>query len=165
VLATTMKSLLLLTLSLIAGCARQPPQFIDGLREGMQESQALAALHVKATASHVLAEYSLPAGDKRPPYRERVLSIGEAECAGQKAEVWLSFYLEQLREVTCYPRDVSAMMASLRQRGVVETSKPDFEITRGGATVRGSAVGGRWGVTFSSKRLTREQQNWVKKYS
>lgn len=164
-LATSLKYLTWFVLLLTAACSRAPAPLVDDLIEGMKESEVVAALGAQKTKFHVVYQTSLPKGDPRPPYSEKTISAGSVSCAGQLSEVSITFYLDQLSEITCYPSNVDALIDSLVRAGVIESKEREFDVVRGGVAVHGSQVDGRWGVTFSSKRLTAEQRSWIAKYS
>jgi hypothetical protein len=142
-----------------------PVYLVDNLIEGMREPDVIAALGRSKQQFHVVYETSLPQGDARPPYSEKTISTTGVNCFGQPSDVSLSFYQAELREVTCYPKDVGAMVDALIRTGAVAEGRRDFSITRNGVAIRGSETDGRWGVTFTSVRLTEDQRRWVAKYS
>lgn len=160
-LAATLKQLPLVAFILLAACSLAPSPLIDDLIEGMHESDAVAVLGLQRAAFQVLHETSVPKGDPRSPYSEKTIAAAAALCAGQPSEILLSFYLDQLREVTCFPNDVRAMSAALKSRGVIDRDERTFSYERGGIVIRGNENGGRWGVTFSSQRITAAQRNWI----
>jgi hypothetical protein len=155
-----------LLIAALCACAQRPSPFIDGLSEGMSEVEALRQLRVEPNRYKVQYEMHLDAKDKRPPYSEKAISIAHARCAGQDAEIWLSFYLGQLREVTCYPTSANSLILELVKRGIIEKVDRNFERTMGKTSIHGgNAFDGRWKVSFSSKRLTRKQRDWIDRYS
>jgi hypothetical protein len=166
-LAATLRRIAwLLTATLCAvGCSRTPPSMVDNLAEGMNESTAMSALGISGTQTHVIYQLSLPKGDTRPPYSEKVISIDGAQCAGDQAQITLSFYLDQLMTVTCYPKDAEHMIHSLTAKYRVTEQSGKFSVVMNGVSIQGGVVNGRWAVTYSSKRLLAEQEAWVAKYS
>jgi len=149
---------------LVGACSRSPAPLVNGLVEGMDESTVIAKLGVPKTAVRVVYETTLPKGDSRPPYSEKTIAV-IGSCEGQPAEMSISFYLGQLQEITCYPQDVDAMLQELAKAGIIEAGKRAFKVTHGDVSVFGGESDGRWGVTFSSERLTDQQQSWIAKYS
>ena len=166
-LATTLSRLAaaIFIVVLVGACSRSPAPLVNGLIEGMDESTVIAKLGVPKTAVRVVYETTLPKGDSRPPYSEKTISVIGGSCDGQPAEMSISFYLGQLQEITCYPQDVDAMLQDLAKAGIIEGGKRAFKVIHGDVSVRGGESDGRWGVTFSSERLTDQQQSWIAKYS
>jgi hypothetical protein len=164
-LVTPLGRMMLLALVLLTACAKTPVGLVDYLTEGMREADAIAALGNRNAQFHVVYETSLPRGDPRPPYTEKTIAAAGVSCVWQPSDISMSFYLAQLSEVTCYPHDAGAMVDALARAGVITNRERKFSVTRGGVAIRGSEVGGRWSVTFSSLRLTEDQRRWVAKYS
>jgi hypothetical protein len=131
----------------------------------MTEAQAIAALNDKPDLVRVLFESSTPKTEKRSAYSERTISVANVTCAGVDAEVRLSFYLGKLREVTCLPSDMNKMMNALRATKTVDIKEPRFDVNRADVEIRGQFIEGRWGVSFTSTSLTREQAAWVRENS
>jgi hypothetical protein len=141
---------------LAGACARSLAPLVNGLVEGMDESAVIAKLGVPTAAVRVVHETTLPKRGSRPPYSEKTIAVIDGSCEGQPAD---------LREITRYPQDTEAMLQELVKTGIIEAGKRAFKVTRGDVSVFGGESDGRWGVTFSSERLTDQQQSWIAKYS
>lgn len=131
----------------------------------MHPAEAAAALQVEEASLKVIWETKLAPDDKRPPYSEKTLEGQDLSCLDVAADLKLSFYLDQLTSVTCYPKDAKAMHLALKSSGIKEGDSETFELDRGDVLVRGHREADRWAVSFTSKTLDAEQRAWVKRYS
>jgi hypothetical protein len=166
VLATSLASVLTTCgIILLVGCSNRSIDIVDGLKEGMSEAATLQELQVAPSNAKILHESVVTKSKERPEYSEKTISIANARCSGVNSEIWLSFFDRGLREVTCYPTNVAAMLESLKRSKVIDGDAPEFNEQRDGTTIRGGEVNGRWGVSFQSDRLTDQQEKWVKEYS
>jgi hypothetical protein len=150
---------------LLTACTRYPQRLVGGLIEGMNEQAASAAIGVPIAKAHVDYAMALPRKDPRPAYSEKTVSFGSVSCGGQVSDMTLDFFRGQLEAVTCFPRDVIAMSRSLRNQYKISADKIDFEFVDGGVAIRGGLIRGRWGVTYTSKKLKKEWDAWVLRYS
>jgi hypothetical protein len=150
---------------LLSGCMRSPPTLVDNLIEGMTEREAIVATGVAQSAFRVVAETNLREGDPRPPYSLKVLRADRVLCVGQLSEVSLSFYVKKLHIVSCYPKDVDAMIDALIKASVISTRGRDFSVARSGVAISSHEIDGRWCVTFVSERLSAEERRWNMRYS
>jgi hypothetical protein len=167
-IAATRASALLLSAAaivLLGGCTRSRETLVDNLHEGMHEQEVIQAMHQPPGAFRVVAETQLRKHDPRPPYSIRVLRAEGVQCAGQLSDVSLSFYLKQLHVVSCYPRNVDAMIDALIQAGYISTRGREFSVVRNGVSVSSAEIDGQWCVTFASERLTSDQRRWNMRYS
>jgi hypothetical protein len=149
---------------LLGACGRGQP-LVDNLVEGMQEQEVLQAMHPPKGAFHVVAETSLRKGDPRPPYSVKIIRAEGVLCAGQTSDVSLSFYLKKLHVVSCYPKNVDAMIDALLKAGYITTRGREFNVQREGVAISSTEIDGRWCVSFSSERLTADQRRWNLRYS
>ena len=148
---------------LLAGCGAQP--LVDNLVEGMHEQEVLDVMRVPNGSFHVVAETELRKGDPRPPYSVKIIRAEGVLCAGQTSDVALSFYLKKLHVVSCYPKNVDAMIDALLKAGYITTKGREFSVQRKGVAISSTEIDGRWCVSFSSERLTADQRRWNLRYS
>lgn len=152
-------------LASLAACGKSQQLLVDNLVEGMPEHEALQAMRPPKGAFRVVAETELRKGDPRPPYSLKVIRAEGVRCAGQVSDVSLSFYLKQLHVVSCFPKDVDAMIDALLKAGYINGRDREFNVLRGGVAISSTEIDGRWCVSFSSERLTADQRRWNLRYS
>jgi hypothetical protein len=152
-------------LALLSACGRAPQPLVDNLIEGMDEQQVMMAMGVAKSAFRVVAETSLPKGDPRPPHSVRVVNADRVLCVGQLSDMSLSFYLEQLNTVVCYPKDVEAMIDALIKASLISTRGREFSVVRAGIAIDSHEIDGRWCVSFISERLSAKERRWNLRYS
>ena len=155
----------LLGLTLLSACGRAPQRLVDNLIEGMTESEAMQAMGAAKPAFHVVAEMSLPKGDPRPPHSVKVVNADHVMCVGQLSDMSLSFYLKELHTVSCYPKNVDAMIDALIKADVISTRGRDFSVVRAGIAIDSHEIDGRWCVSFVSERLSAKERRWNLRYS
>jgi len=148
----------------LSGCGSRQP-LVDNLLEGMKEQEVMQAMHSSPGKFRVVAETGLVKNDPRPPYSVKVIRAEGVLCAGQLSDISLSFYLKQLHVVSCYPKDVDAMIEALLKAGYITTRGREFDVLLDGVAVSSTEIDGRWCVSFSSKRLTDDQRRWNLRYS
>jgi hypothetical protein len=155
----------MLGLALLCACARAPQPLVDNLIEGMDEQEVMKALGASKSAFHVVADVSLPKGDRRPPYSVKVVNADRVLCVGQLSDMSLSFYLKELHTVSCYPKDVDAMVDALIKAALISTRSREFSVVRGGVSIDSHEIDGRWCVSFVSERLSAKERRWNLRYS
>jgi hypothetical protein len=154
-----------LVVALCGACSRPSQPLVDNLIEGMNEQEAMLAMGDARSAFRVIAETALNKDDPRPPYRVKVVGGDGVPCVGQVSEMSLAFYLERLHVVTCYPKDVDAMVDALIKAAVISTRGRDFSVVRSGVVISSHEIDGRWCVSFVSERLSAEERRWNRRYS
>jgi len=162
---TLSRSATLLGLALLSACGKSHQPLVDNLIEGMTDKEAIAAMGAAGPAFHVVAEMSLPKGDPRPPHGVKVMNADKVLCMGQVSDISLSFYLKELHTVSCYPKDVNAMIDALIKAEVISTRGRDFSVVRDGIAIDSHEIDGRWCVSFVSERLSAKERAWNLRYS
>lgn len=167
-LDVVMRNIIFLIIVFLLGCSNADSEVIlmPGIKSYSTFEEIKKNVKVPDENWKIVEDTRTPFEDKRPAYRLFVNSLKEYSNLGKVGEVKFFYFNNRLMKITFYPVNPEQYIATLNKEYSLNFDIKGYEESVGSLIIRVSReYTNRIAISFVDKKLEKEHDDWIRKYS